>query len=403
MPNFHYKAISHTGQLLNGVIDAYDEYEAIDKIKVNAKIVTFIKQVDGKQSILHRDLGTPKVKEKDLAMLCSQYSIILRAGMPIARATELVAAQTKEKVLHGILVKVQEDVLAGYGLAQSFENKAGDILPTTFIETIRAGEETGSVDESFAKLQIYFENSYKTKGKVRNAMIYPIFILSLAVVVIAIVLVVAMPVFIDMFVSLNAELPFVTVILINISEFMQKYWLLLIAVIALFILIFKAIGRTERGRLEYARIQTKLPVLGNIAVMQGANQLSNTMATMISAGLLISRSTNICSHVMDNYYFSIRLGQASAWLEEGHSLGWCLEKCDCFPELLVEMTNVGDETGSLEATLSTMGAYYASEVALASEKAMNMLQPIITLILGLVIGFVVIALYMPMFTMYGSM
>lgn len=404
MPKFKYKAVSAGGANVNGVIEAYDEFEAVDKIKQEHRVIVSIHQVDeDKSSFLNINITTPKIKEKSLALMCSQFSIVVKSGMPIVRSVELIADQTTDKELKKILKKVAEDVATGYGLAQSFENKGGKMLPTSLIETIRAGEESGSLDVSFERLFTYFEKSAKTKDKVKSAMMYPIFLSVIAVVVIMIVLVVAMPVFIEMFEGFGSELPAITQLLINMSDFFVKYWLLIVGIMAGLIIALKMYSNSEHGRLVFAKTQLKIPILGKVAEMKGASQLANTMATMLASGLNIVRATYICSKIIDNYHFSIQLSAAIAGLEQGKPLGECLSGCECFPSLLVEMASVGDETGTLEDTLDTIGQYYDSETAIASERALAALQPAITVVLGIVIGFVVIALYMPMFTMYSGM
>lgn len=406
MPNFKYNGILNDGSPTSGVIEAYDEFEAVDLIKQTCRVVTSVKEVDDpnkKTFSLNMEIGKPHVSEKSLALMSSQFAIVLKAGMPIVRCVELIAEQTTDKTLKKILMQVAEDVETGHGLAQSFENKAGDILPTTLIETVRAGEESGSLDVSFAKLHVYYDKSSKTKAKVKSAMIYPAFLAVIAVIVIAIVLMVAMPVFIDMFEGMDMELPGITLFVMGLSDFFSKYWLIILAVIVVLVIALKTYSNTESGRLNFAKLQLKIPIIGSVGKMNGASQFANTMTTMIYAGLPIVRAVEITSRTMDNYHHTCQLGKSLGGLEEGKTLASCLTVADCFPELLVEMTSVGEETGTLETTLETIGEYFDSETAIASERALSALQPAITIVMGVVIGFIVIALYLPMFTMYGGM
>lgn len=403
MPSFKYTAVSNDGHVVSGIVEAYDEFEAIDQIKQSNRVVHSIKEVDStRPGLLQMNIGAPKILEKELALMCSQFAIVTKAGMPIVRAVEMIAGQTSKRHLKHLLRQVAEDVAAGYGLAQSFENKGADLLPTTFIETIRAGEESGSLEVSFDKLFHYFDKSSKTKSKVKGAMMYPVFLSVLAVIVISIILVAAMPVFIGIFDGSGQQLPGPTRLLIAMSGFMSKYWVLMLAVVLAVYFALKHWSRTEKGRMFFAELQLKLPVLGHVARMKGASQLANTMATMLAAGLPIIRAVSVCAKVMDNYCLSYQLGLAIAGLEQGKELGACMKELSYFPELLVEMTSVGEETGTLETTLETIGAYYDSETAIASERALNLLQPAITVVMGLVIGFIVIALYLPMFGMYNN-
>jgi len=403
LANFKYRALTENGKEVSGVIEAFDEFEAVDAIKRNYGIVTHIVRVDETKLGVRKTITMPKIKQEHIALMCSQFSIILKAGMPIVRCVELIAAQTTSRELRLLLEQVAEDVSTGYGLAQSFENKGAKQLPVTFIETIRAGEESGTLETSFAKLHTYFDKSAKTQKKVKSAMMYPAFLLVLVVVVIGIVLVVAMPVFLDMFKELGTELPGPTKLLMSMSDFFVRFWPALVIGILALVIGLKLWSKTEKGKMTFARLQLRIPVFKNIVKMKGASQLANTLSTMLSAGLPIVRAVAICARTLDNYYFSTQLAAAVPSLEEGIPLGRSLDKCECFPSLLVEMAAVGDETGSLENTLDTIGEYYDSETEIVTKQALSALEPAITVIMGVIIGFVVIALYLPMFNMYGNM
>lgn len=403
MPIFKYKATTADGAEISGIVEAYDEFNAVDQIRQNNMVVKYIKETEQKKGGLNTELTPPKIKEKNLSLMCSQFAIVLRSGMPIVRATEMIAKQTADKVLNKLLIQVAQDVGDGFGLAASFENKGKEMLPVSFIETVRAGEESGSLDVSFEKLADYFDRSAKTKQKVKSAMIYPVFLLGLAAIVIGIVMTWAVPTFAEMLFSLDAELPAITRGLIAISDFFAAYWLILLIVIVALIIGARLWSKTEKGRMFFAKAQLKIPILGNVARMKGASQLASTMNTMLSSGLTMVRTVTVCSRVLDNHFLATRLESAIVGLEEGRPLGACLAGCGCFPPLLVEMVSVGEQAGNLEETLDTVGAYYENETAVASERALGALQPAMTVILGLIIAFIVVALYLPMFTMYNAM
>lgn len=402
MSTFKYRAISRDGAPVNGIIDAYDELEAVDQIKQSCTMVTAISEVRAKPRESRELFAPPKISHKALALLCSQFSIILTAGLPVVRSVELIRDQTADRSLRKLLGKVADDVSAGYGLAQSFEHKGGSLLPTTFIETVRSGEESGTLEASFQKLFRYYDKSSKVKAKVRSAMMYPAFLSVLAVIVIAIIMTVTMPTFTGMFRSMNIEMPALTRGLIALSVFFSKYWWLVLFAILLLIVAVKSYADTERGALRMARRQLRLPALGRVAQMKGASQLSNTMSTLLTSGLPMIRTVSITARVLDNRWLGQRLGALVPKLEEGRRFGECLRECGCFPELLCEMAAVGEETGSLDETLETIGAYYDSEVEVSTNRALSMLQPAITVVMGIVIGLIVIALYLPMFSMYAG-
>ena len=194
-----------------------------------------------------------------------------------------------------------------------------------------------------------------------------------------------------------------TRMLIAISDFFRKYILVIVGVVAAVVLILKLYGNTETGRIRLAQTQLKLPVLGNIARLNGASQFANTMSMMLGAGLPMTKSVTIASRVLDNYFISQQVGKITARLEEGHTLGRSLREADCLPDILVDMTAVGEESGELNQTMTMTAEYYDSELEQATADALAKLEPTILVVLAAVAGFIVIAIYMAMFTMYGAM
>lgn len=387
-------------------MEAYDEFDAVSRIKATeCPIVLSIAEVqEGKGNILTRDIGGPKkIKEKQLALVCSQFSIIISAGLPMVRSVELVADQTTDKTLHKLLKQVAGDVAAGNSLADSFENKGGKQLPITFIETIRAGEESGTLEESFRKLFVYFEKSSKTRAKVTSALIYPAFLCVLSVIVVAIMMVKVIPMFTEMFASMNADLPPMTAIIIAASNFMVRAWLPMLLVAIVIIIALKFWSKTPAGMKFFAVLKLKLPLVGRVQRMNAASQFANTMSTILAAGMPMPRTIQITSKVLDNYVIGMQVGDMVGGVEEGIRLGQCVKQCPWFPPLLTEMTGVGEETGSLENTLTIIGDYYDNEVNIAVERALSMLEPIIICGIAVIVVIVVLGFYLPMFSMYNSM
>lgn len=399
MQAFKYRAVSRGGATVNGVVEAYDEFEAVAKIKADCTIVLKIEPVPLKRERI--DLNEPLwVSDKVLSMTASQFAILLRAGLPTVRTVEVIAAQTSDRLMKRILKQVAADVAAGYGLAQSMETR-GKKIPVAFIETIRAGEESGTLEQCFDRLAKYYDKSYKTKAKVRGAMMYPAFLCILAVIVIAIVVSVTVPTISGIITSGGGELPLITRMLLGTANFFSHWWGLVMAFLVAVAVVCRVYGKTEKGRMRFARTALRLPILGKVNRMKGASQFANTLSTLLTAGLPMTRAMSITGKVVDNYALGTAVGSAVARLEEGKRLGDVLRSNPYLPELLTEMTAVGEESGALESTLDTVGQYYDSEVEQASSRALSMLEPAITVIMGLVIGFIVLAIYSGTFTMYA--
>ncbi len=404
MITYKYSAISKSGARVNGVIEGYNEMDAIDRIKADCDVVLKVTPMEeAKESFLTMEIGGNKLNNKQFTVMCSQFAIILKSGIPIARAVNLVYEKTTDKALKKLLKKVATDVEGGRSLAASFEENGAGLLPQTFVESIRAGEESGNLDTAFESMYEHFDKQTKIGAKVKGALMYPAFVLVLGIVVIIVMMVKVIPTFIAIFDGLDAELPAITMSLIMLSGFFQKYWGLLLGIAAVLTLVYKIYGNTEEGRINLAKHSLKTPVLGNIQQLNAASQFSNTLVTMIDAGLPLTKAVSITAKALDNYYISQEVGKMTGKIEEGHTLGESMRESGCMPDILTDMTAVGEESGELSETLSTIAAYYDSELSTAISEALAKLEPAILVVIAAFAGYVVIAIYIAMFSMYGAM
>ena len=403
MTTYQYEGLSANGAKVNGIVEAINEQEAVVKAKSNCHIVLNVRAQSKADGILHADIGDlfggGKIKDKELSLLCSQLAIELKAGLPVVRSLQLVAENEANNTLKKILTQVAEDVGAGHGLADSFALR-GPQLPGTFIETIRAGEESGKLDDCFTRLKAYYKNAGNVKSKVGSAMVYPAMLIVVAVVVVAIIMIKAVPVFEDAFGSMGNELPGITKALIAVSHFFQNYYLVLIAVVAAVALAIKLYGRTDAGKALYARIALTFPGIDMVNRMNGASQFASTMSTMLAAGLPMVRAAQVTANVVDNYLIKQDIRRAAEGVVAGQRLGDGLKKSKWLPSLLLEMTAVGEETGSLEDTLVVVSDYYTDEVSVSVERALGILEPVIVMVMAALVVFILLSVYLPLFSMY---
>lgn len=404
MTTFRYKGTTSSGAPVEGVVEAFDQQDALVKAKEHCRVVVSVEPVaSGKvNDLMNADIGDllsgGKIKDKALALLCSQLSIELRAGLPIVSALRLVAENEEDKKLKKILEEVADDVHSGNGLAESFASR-GPNLPRTFIETIRAGEESGTLDDTFKKLQKYYENSDAVSSKVGSALVYPIMLISVAVIVVAIIMIFAVPVFAQSFGGMG-QLPMPTRILIGISDFMIAYWWLLALFIAIAALGIVLYGKTDSGRHLYARLALTFPGVCLINKMNAASQFASTLSTMLAAGLPMVRAAQITAATSSNLLIQEDIEAAVKGVIEGNRLADGLKKSPWFPKMLLEMVTVGEETGRLEDTLIVVSDYYTKEVDDAVKKALDILNPCITIVLALLVVFILLSVYLPIFSMY---
>lgn len=406
MATFKYKALSPDGTEMKGVMQAPDEYSAVQRIRQKCPVIqeiTQVKESGDSKNLLSLEIGSKKIDEKALSVMCSQFAIMLRSGQMIGRVMQMVADQTADKKLKKLLQDCAEDVEEGSSVASALERHGDKMLPMTFIETVRAGEMAGTLETSFTKLESYYEKSYKNKQKVKSVMSYPIFVMVVAVIVLIVIMAKVVPSLAATFSDLGGELPMITQILIGVSKFFQRWYILMIIVIIALVIGSKIYFGTEKGRLVKGRLMLTLPVLGKINIFSGAAQFADTMSTMLSSGLTVNHAVEVTGKVLDNALLSEQVGAMIPKIEEGRGLGECMKACEFFPDNLKEMVAVGEESGSLDETLTTIADYYYNEQDHATQQAVSKLEPTIMIFLALFAGFIVLAIYLPMFTMYNLM
>ena len=401
MQNYKYSAMDLDGNKVNGVVEAIDQMTAVERIKTRYPIVLTITEVKPKGGgLLDMEIGSNKFDPKAISVMCSQFATILTAGVDIATCIEMIGNQTEDKKIKKMLLATAREVSQGNSVASSMQRN-GPGLPVTFIETIRAGELSGNLEESFATLKTYFERNYQLKQKVKSALSYPIFVIVIAIVVVAVVMIKVVPTLTQVFGDLGGELPAITVILIKTSEFFQKSWMILLGIIIAIVAGFKFWTSTEEGRRDWGKILLTMPVMGKINSFSGSADFAATMSALLAAGLPVTSALEVTGKVLENYVLSTETKKFSEKVQTGVKLGDAMRQANVYPQTLTEMTAIGEETGELEKTLKTVGDYYAQEADYAMSAAIAKLEPTLLIFLAAFAGFIVIAIYMPMFSMYN--
>ena len=404
MTTYQYRAIDTDGKATRGVVQATDEYTAVQKIRQTCPIITEISPVKESRNVLSMEFGgKPKVNAKTLSVLCSQFAVMLKSGMPIGRCISMIAEQTEDKKLKKLLQEVAADVEDGSSLASSLERNGKGVFPSTFIETVRAGEQSGTIENSFSRMQVYYENRNKNQEKIKSAMSYPIFVLVIAVIVLIIIMAKVIPTLTSTFESLGGNLPVMTQITIAVSNFFAKWWMLIVIVILAVVIVLSVYFRTDKGSLVKGKLQLRMPVLGKINTANSAAQFADTMSVLLASGLTVNNAVEVTAKVMDNELFRRDVAAMQPKIEEGQPLVKCIEASGYFPDNLKQMTAIGEETGSLEDTLETIGEYYNNEASYRTKQALARLEPTLLILLAVFAGFIVISIYLPMFTMYNLM
>lgn len=396
MAQYNYKAMDKNGKAKKGSIEAINLDKAKEKLKSEGLIVQDIKeQGAGKKG------GGKKVKDKDLAVFCKQFSAVLNAGVTIISALEMMSEQLENKTLKRALQEAQSYVQKGGTLADAFKLNP-KVFPPIMINMTAAGEMSGNLEICFDRLTTHFETANALHSKVKGAVTYPIVILIVVVAVIAVLLVGVIPQFSQMFDDLGSELPAATQMLVNLSNFLQHKWYILVIIVAAIVFGLKAFGKTEPGSLMYAKIGIKFPLFGNLTIKSAAATFSRTMATLMASGISLIDAVEQVAKMINNRIIREALLDAKTQIAKGVPLSKPLRDCGIFPPMLPQMTKIGEETGNIEDMMDKVADYYEMEVNDATDALTAAMEPLIIVIMGVVVGGIVMAIYSPMLSMYDA-
>lgn len=396
MAQYNYKAMDKNGKAKKGSIEAINLDKAKEKLKSEGLIVQDIKeQGAGKKG------GGKKVKDKDLAVFCKQFSAVLNAGVTIISALEMMSEQLENKTLKRALQEAQAYVQKGGTLADAFKLNP-KVFPPIMINMTAAGEMSGNLEICFERLTTHFETANALHSKVKGAVTYPIVILIVVVAVVAVLLVGVIPQFSQMFDDLGSELPAATQMLVNLSNFLQHKWYILVIIVAAIVFGLKAFGKTEPGSLMYAKIGIKFPLFGNLTIKSAAATFSRTMATLMASGISLIDAVEQVAKMINNRIIREALLDAKTQIAKGVPLSKPLRDCGIFPPMLPQMTKIGEETGNIEDMMDKVADYYEMEVNDATDALTAAMEPLIIVIMGVVVGGIVMAIYSPMLSMYDA-
>ncbi len=396
MAQYNYKAMDKNGKAKKGSIEAINPEKAKEKLKSEGLIVQEIKE----QGVAKAGRGK-KVKDKDLAVFCKQFASVLNAGVTIISALEMMSEQLENKTLQRALQEAQAYVQKGGTLADAFKLNP-KVFPPIMINMTAAGEMSGNLEICFERLTTHFETANALHSKVKGAVTYPIVILIVVVAVVAVLLVGVIPQFSQMFDDLGSELPAATQMLVNLSDFLQHKWYVVIIIVAALVFGLKAFGKTEAGSLMYAKIGMKAPLFGNLTVKSAAATFSRTMATLMASGISLIDAVEQVAKMINNRIIREALLDAKTQIAKGVPLSKPLRDCGIFPPMLPQMTRIGEETGNIEDMMDKVADYYEMEVNDATDALTAAMEPLIIVIMGVVVGGIVMAIYSPMLSMYDA-
>ena len=398
MPNYVWKGRNRTGLVQEGVLVADTKEVALATLRRQNIVVTGIRE-RGKEISLTK-MGF-RVPAKVLAVFTRQFSVMIDAGLPLVQCLEILANQQEHKNFAKILLQVRQDVEAGSTLADAMRRhpKAFDDL---YVNMVAAGEAGGILDVILQRLSVYIEKSVKLRSQVRAALIYPVAVICIAAIVVAVILLKVIPTFAALFTSLGAELPLPTRVVIASSNFLARYWWAFVAVIGAGVFAFRRYYATYRGRRVVDGALLKAPIIGMILRKIAVARFCRTLATLTSSGVPILEALDITARTSGNAIVEDAIIDVRKSVEGGKTIVEPLRDSGVFPNMVVQMIGVGEQTGALDAMLNKIADFYEDEVDVAVAGLVKLLEPVMIFILGVVIGGIVIAMYLPMFTLINK-
>jgi type IV pilus assembly protein PilC len=398
MPNYAWKGRNRAGMVQEGVLAADTKDVALANLRRQNIVVTGIRE-RGKEISLSK--VSRRIPPKTLAVFTRQFSVMIDAGLPLVQCLEILANQQEHKNFQRILLQVRQDVEAGSTLADAMRRhpKAFDNL---YVNMIAAGEAGGILDVILQRLSVYIEKAVKLRSQVRAALIYPVAVICIAAIVVAVILLKVIPTFAALFTSLGAELPLPTRVVIYCSNFLARYWWAFVAAIAAAVFAFRRYYATYRGRRVVDGAMLKTPIIGMILRKIAVARFCRTLATLTSSGVPILEALDITARTSGNAIVEDAIVGVRKSVEGGKTIVEPLTASGVFPNMVVQMIGVGEQTGALDAMLNKIADFYEDEVDVAVAGLVKLLEPVMIFILGVIIGGIVIAMYLPMFTLINK-
>jgi len=399
MPLFEYTAKNNVnGQILKGQMQAQTRDEVVNHIRKNRMILVSIREAPKQLSF---SLGQKAIKTRDVVIFTRQFATMINSGLPLVQSLSILAAQTENKALKEVTRQVVFDVEAGNTLADAF-SRHPKAFSGLFVNMVAAGEAGGILDTILLRLATFLEKNDALVRKVKSAMIYPGVIMSVAAIAITILLIFVIPVFQSMFASVNMELPLPTRVVIGLSEFLIGYWWVILAVIAAAVFLIRAYYGTPDGHRNIDRMMINSPVLGDVIRKSAVSRFTRTLGTLISSGVSILDGLEITAKTSGNRVIHDAVMESRASIAGGETIAAPLERSKVFPPMVISMIAVGEQTGGLDEMLSKIADFYDEEVDVAVGALLSLMEPIMIVVLGVVVGGMVVAMYLPIFDMMNA-
>jgi type IV pilus assembly protein PilC len=400
MATFAYVGKTRHGAVKKGEVIAKTRNEAIEQLRKLNVGVTSLQEKAVTEGLMTRLNGTG-IKDKDLVVFTRQFSTMINAGLPLVQCLDILSTQSENKFLGKAVGEIKLDVEGGATFADALKRHP-KVFDDLYVNMVHAGEVGGLLDTILLRLAKHIEKAMKLKGAVKSAMVYPGTIVSVAIIVITILMIWVIPIFAKMFTDLSGGkvgLPGPTQLVIDLSEFMQHYIIFIAVTLGAIVYAIKRYYKTANGRVIIDRLLLKLPVVGQLVRKAAVAKFTRTLGTLITSGVPIMDGLMITAKTSGNKIVENAILEARLSISGGRTLADPLSKGDVFPKMVTHMISVGESTGALDAMLGKIADFYDDEVDQAVASLTALLEPMMMVFLGVIIGFIVIAMYLPIFKM----
>lgn len=397
MPVFEYKAVTDSGAIRRDTMEAPNREAVADKLQKLG--YTPLKISERRTSALNADLfGGKKIKVDEVIIFTRQLVTLLRAGVPLLSCLEALAEQIDSPAMQELIAQVYVDIESGKSLSEAL-SKHPKVFSELYVNSIRAGEAGGALDEVLMRLATLMQHERDTRTRIKKAMRYPIIVVLSLVIAFLVLMMMVVPKFVDMFTRLGLDLPLPTRIMIGLHAVLQGYWYVVLGVIVVAGVAFKKFIATERGRLWWDKFLLSLPILGNLNLKNAMSRFAKMFETLNSSGLPILQTLEIVAKTVGNSVIGMEIEKASIGIRKGEGLATPLKQSNLFPPMVVRMIAIGEQSGALDEMLKNISEHYDKEVDNAVEGLTSMIEPLLTVALGVVVLFMALAIFLPMWDM----
>ncbi|MGE5474736.1 MAG: type II secretion system F family protein [Ignavibacteriales bacterium] len=403
MPVYNYAARDSSGKIRKGNENAINRIQLVNILKQKGLVPVEISEAKAgaAMSSSFSKYFRRRVKIRDIAVFCRQFSTILRAGVTVLKGIDLLRKQTENATFKEVLNNVYEEIQKGTILSEAMRKQKA-VFPAILINMVEAGEISGTLDASMEKMAEHFEKDFKLRQKVKSALTYPIIICVVCFLAVIVLLTVVVPQFAEMFKTLDSELPATTKILLDTGNFMKSFWYLVIAGFIGLIIGFIYFKKSDFGSRFIDKYALKLPIFSPVVKKIIAARFTRTMSTMLSSGIPLIKSLEVCERVVGNKTAEQMLNKVRGYVVQGGSLADHIGNLGLFPIMVPHMISVGEETGAIDKMLEKTADFFDEEVDASITQMTTLIEPAILGVMALIVGFIVISIIQPMFQMYEN-